>query len=63
MKIAVLSSHLPSPDRAKTGGVAYAAHRLANALAKRGHSVTVFTTDEDRLTPAIKCTKCSPRAL
>ena len=32
MKIAVLSSHLPSPTRAKSGGVAYAAHRLANAL-------------------------------
>lgn len=46
MKIAVLSSHLPSPYRAKTGGVAYAAHRLANALTKRGHQVTVFTTDE-----------------
>ena len=26
--------------------MAYAAHRLANALAQRGHSVTVFTTDE-----------------
>ena len=46
MKIAVLSSHLPSPARAKTGGVAYVAHRLANALTKRGHNVTVFTTDE-----------------
>lgn len=46
MKIAVLSSQLPSPGRAKTGGVAYVAHRLANALTKRGHSVTVFTTDE-----------------
>lgn len=46
MKIAVLSSQLPSPDRAKTGGVAYVAHRLANALTKRGHKVTVFTTDE-----------------
>ena len=46
MKIAVLSSHLPSLDRAKTGGVAYVAHRLANALTKRGHNVTVFTTDE-----------------
>ncbi|MCY3899700.1 MAG: glycosyltransferase family 4 protein [Caldilineaceae bacterium] len=46
MKIAVLSSHLPSPDRAKTGGVAYAAHRQANALAQRGHIVTVFTSDE-----------------
>ena len=46
MKIAVLSSHLPSPDRAKTGGVAYVAHRLANALTERGHHVTVFTTDE-----------------
>jgi len=46
VKIAVLSSQLPSPHRAKTGGVAYVAHRLANALAHRGHSVTVFTTDE-----------------
>ena len=46
MKIAVLSSQLPSPTRAKTGGVAYAAHRLANALTKRGHRLTVFTTDE-----------------
>ncbi|MCY3993115.1 MAG: glycosyltransferase family 4 protein [Caldilineaceae bacterium] len=46
MKIAVLSSHLPSPDRTKTGGVAYVAHRQANALAQRGHNVTVFTADE-----------------
>ena len=46
MKIAVLSSHLPSPTRAKSGGVAYASHRLANALTQRGHRVTVFTTDE-----------------
>ena len=46
MKIAVLSSQLPSPTRAKSGGVAYAAHRLANALTQRGHRVTVFTTDE-----------------
>ena len=46
MKIAVLSSQLPSPSRAKSGGVAYAAHRLANALTQRGHNVTVFTTDE-----------------
>ncbi len=46
MKIAVLSSHLPSPSRMKTGGVAYAAHRLANALVQRGHELTVFTTDE-----------------
>lgn len=30
----------------KTGGVAYAAHRLANALVQREHNVTVFTTDE-----------------
>ena len=30
----------------KTGGVAYSAHRLANALVQRGHDVTVFTTDE-----------------
>ncbi len=52
MKIAVLTSHLPSPSRAKTGGVAYAAHRLANALAQRGHNVTVFTTDEQ---PADAC--------
>ncbi len=46
MKIAVLCSQLPSPSRVKTGGVAYAAHRLANALTKRGHELTVFTTDE-----------------
>ena len=46
MKIAVLSSQLPIPSRAKSGGVAYAAHRLANALAQRGHCVTVFSTDE-----------------
>lgn len=46
MKIAVLSSQLPTSDRAKTGGVAYAAHRLATALAQRGHEITVFTTDE-----------------
>ena len=46
MKIAVLTSHLPSPNRAKSGGVAYAAHRMANALAQRGHYVTVFSTDE-----------------
>lgn len=52
MKIAVLSSHLPSPDRAKTGGVAYVAHRQANALAHRGHEVTVFSVDEP---PADAC--------
>ena len=46
MNIAVLSSQLPSPDRAKTGGVAYVTHRLANALADRGHELTVFTSDE-----------------
>lgn len=46
MKIAVLASQLPSLDRAKTGGVAYAAHRLSNALAQRDHNVTVFTTDQ-----------------
>ena len=46
MKIAVLSSQLPSPERAKTGGVAYAAHRLANALVQRGHELTVFSTDD-----------------
>ena len=45
VKIAVLSSHLPSDSRAKCGGVAYAAHRLANGLSQRGHLVTVFTTD------------------
>lgn len=45
MKIAVLSSHLPSPNRLVSGGVAYATHRLANALAQRGHNLTVFTTD------------------
>ena len=46
MRIAVLSLHLPSNSRVKCGGVAYVAHRLANALSQRGHSVTVFTTDE-----------------
>ncbi len=46
MKIAVLSSQLPSAYRTKSGGVAYTAHRLANELTIRGHSVTVFTTDE-----------------
>jgi len=46
VKIAVLSSQLPIPNRAKSGGVAYAANRLANALAQRGHYVTVFSTDE-----------------
>ncbi|MDE0197468.1 MAG: glycosyltransferase family 4 protein [Caldilineaceae bacterium] len=46
MKIAVLSSQLPSSNRVKTGGVAYVAHRLANALTKRDHKVTVFSTDE-----------------
>ena len=45
VKIAVLSSHLPSDSRAKCGGVAYAAQRLANGLSQRGHLVTVFTTD------------------
>ena len=46
MKIAVLTSHLPSPTRAKSGGVAYTAHRLANALTQRGYNVTVFSTDK-----------------
>ena len=46
MNIAVLSSQLPIPSRAKSGGVAYAAHRLANALTQRAHCVTVFSTDE-----------------
>ena len=46
MRIAELSPHLPSASRVKCGGVAYAAHRLANALCQRGHAVTVFTTDE-----------------
>jgi glycosyltransferase involved in cell wall biosynthesis len=45
MHIAVLSLHLPSPARVKTGGVAYVAHRLANALICRDHYVTVFSTD------------------
>lgn len=49
MKIAVLSSQLPTPNRVKTGGVAYAAHRLANALVERGHNVSVFSTDEKPL--------------
>ncbi len=46
MNIAVLSLHLPSSRRPKCGGVAYVAHRLANALSQRGHAVTVFSTDE-----------------
>ena len=46
MRIAALSTHLPTVSRVKCGGVAYAAHRLANALCQRGHAVTVFTTDE-----------------
>lgn len=46
MRIAELSPHLPSASRAKCGGVAYVVHRLANALCRRGHAVTVFTTDE-----------------
>ncbi len=46
MKIAALSSQLPIAKHAKSGGVAYTAHRLANALTQRGHSVTVFSTDE-----------------
>ncbi len=45
MRIAALSPHLPSESRVKCGGVAYVAHRLANALCRRGHAVTVFTTD------------------
>ncbi len=45
MNVAVLSLHLPSPSRAKTGGVAYVAHRLANALTERGHALTVYSTD------------------
>lgn len=46
MRIAELSFHLPSASRVKCGGVAYAVHRLANALCQRGHAVTVFTSDE-----------------
>ena len=46
MNIAVLASHLPSPNRAKNGGVTYVAHRLANAFCRRGHSVTIFSSDE-----------------
>ena len=46
MRIAEISLHLPSETRAKCGGVAYVAHRLANALCRRGHAVTVFTTDD-----------------
>lgn len=45
MNIAVLSLHLPSPARTKSGGVAYVAHRLANGFCERGHAVTVFSTD------------------
>ena len=42
----MLSLHLPSSDRPKSGGGAYVVHRLANGLSERGHAVTVFTTDE-----------------
>jgi phosphatidylinositol alpha-mannosyltransferase len=46
LKIAVLAAHLPSPHRAKDGGVPYAAHRLANQLVLRGHQVVAFSLDE-----------------
>jgi glycosyltransferase involved in cell wall biosynthesis len=45
VKIAVLAAHLPSPARPKDGGVAYAAHRLANRLVERGHHVVVHSLD------------------
>ena len=40
MKIALLSLYLPSGSKI---GVGYQVHYLANALVKRGHSVTVFS--------------------
>jgi|AMFO01.1.fsa_nt_gi Glycosyltransferase len=44
LRIAVLSLHLPQSQE-KRGGVAYVAHRLANALVDRGHRVTIFSVD------------------
>lgn len=45
MKIALNSFYLPSVDKI---GVGYQAHYMANALARRGHAVTMFS-------PAPKC--------
>lgn len=42
--IAVFSYGLPRPGQ-KRGGIEQVAHDLANALADRGHAVTVFTYD------------------
>jgi phosphatidylinositol alpha-mannosyltransferase len=44
LRIAVLNYALPVPGR-KWGGVDRVAHELADALARRGHSVTVFAHD------------------
>src|SRR5947207_11894333 len=41
-RIAVFSYGLPCPGE-KRGGIEQVAHALANALANRGHDVTVFT--------------------
>ena len=43
-KIAVFSYGLPNPGT-KRGGIEQVAHDLANALADRGHELTVFTYD------------------
>src|SRR5438477_361053 len=43
-RIAVFSYGLPCPGE-KRGGIEQVAHGLANALAVRGHKVTVFTYD------------------
>lgn len=43
-KVAVFSYGLPNPGT-KRGGIEQVAHDLANALADRGHDITVFTYD------------------
>ena len=40
MNIAIISLYLPSGSK---GGVGYQVHYFANALVRRGHSVTVFS--------------------
>ncbi len=45
MRIAFYHATLPSPARAKEGGVSYVVHRLANTLVSRGHELTVLTFD------------------
>lgn len=42
MKIAVLQSFLPSRSQ---GGVGHFTHQLANRLADRGHTITVYSSD------------------